>query len=515
MVYESKSGIRYTINDSHLAKGGEGYIHSIIGKPNLVAKILLENKRTETKHRKILTMLANGISDDALNQVAWPTDVLYLSGHFVGYVMPAIRNCEDLNVIYSDKYKSTLSERITIAKNICAAINSVHNANQVCGDLNPKNIVVNPKTGGVYLVDTDSFHITDYKSNNRIYRCEAGLPEYLPREVQEKMSNGNRLDKAPLPTFTKYSDLFALAVHIFALLMNGCHPFAYAKGTYNNIGRLSYGKESVPDPSPQRSICEGFFPFYMKRDGITIPIYAPPFDSLPKNIRELFVRAFIDGHNDKTKRPTAVEWYKALSEMQEKLKTCKTDKSHMYSQHLRKCPWCELQKKMTSSLVAISQPQQRKADVFTNNMSFATSKPSPKPKDNPFKKQGLFWFITLVLSMGIQALVHLLIAPSLVYTIFGGMSRSNAGSWIINIALNFGPWGFLVFALIGQCICNYIINKKTAISGVQGHHYVISIILSVVSSAVWVGLVYLLYAATYVLIVVIILGIIGVLFGGG
>lgn len=514
MIYESKSGIKYTINDSHLAKGGEGYIYSIVGKPNLVAKILLENKRTETKHKKILTMIANGISNDALKQVAWPTDVLYLSGSFVGYVMPAISNSEDLNVIYSDKYKSTLSERITIAKNICAAINSVHNANQVCGDLNPKNIVVNPKTGGVYLVDTDSFHITDYKSNNRIYRCEAGLPEYLPREVQEKMSNGNRLDKAPLPTFTKYSDLFALAVHIFALLMNGCHPFAYAKGTYNNIGRLTYSKESVPDPSPQRSICEGFFPFYMKRDGITIPIYSPPFDSLPKNIRDLFVQAFVDGHNDKTKRPTAVEWYKALSEMQDKLKMCKTNKSHMYAHHLRKCPWCELQKKMTSTLATISQPQQRSVDVFTNN-PFVPSKTYSKPKENPFEKQGLFWFITILLSLGVQALVHLLIAPSLIYTIFGGMSRSNAGSWIINIAISLGPWGFVIFALIGQCIYNYFVYKKTIVSGVKRHHYVISILLSVASSAVWVGLVYLLYAATYVLIVVIILGIIGVIFGGG
>ena len=513
MIYESKSGTRYTINDSYIAKGGEGYIHSIIGKPNLVAKILFENKRTETKHRKILTMLANGISNDALRQVAWPIDVLYSTGHFVGYVMPAISNSEDLNVIYSDKYKSTLSERITIAKNICAAINSVHNANQVCGDLNPKNIVVNPKTGGVYLVDTDSFHITDFKSNNRIYRCEAGLPEYLPKEVQEKMVNGNRLDKAPLPTFTKYSDLFALAVHIFALLMNGCHPFAYAKGSYNNIGRLSYGKESVPDPNPQRSICEGFFPFYMKRDGITIPIYAPPFETLPKRIRELFIQAFVDGHNDKTKRPTAVEWYKALSDMQNELKTCKKDKSHMYAHHLRKCPWCELQNNMISSLATISQPQHSEK-VFTNKNHIAPQNTS-KPKENPFEKHGLFWFVTIILSLGIQALVHLMIAPTLTYTIFGGMSRSNAGSWIINLAISFGAWGFVAFALIGQCICNYLIYKKTIVLGVKGYHYVISVLISIVASALWAGLVYLLYAATYVLIVVIILGIIGVLFGGG
>ena len=512
MIYNSKSGVKYSTSENYLAKGGEGHIFSIVGKPNLVAKILFENKRTETRHRKIQTMLANGISDSALKQVAWPTDILYHSGQFVGYVMPAISNSEDLNVIYSDKYKSTLYERIIIAKNICAAINAVHNANQVCGDLNPKNIVVNPKTLGVYLVDTDSFHITDYKSNNRIYRCEAGLPEYLPREVQEKMMNGNRLDKVTLPTFTKYSDLFALAVHIFALLMNGCHPFAYAKGTYNNIGRLSVGKESVPDPNPQRSICEGFFPFYMKREGITIPMYAPPFDSLPKYIRDLFVRAFVDGHSDKTKRPTTVEWYKALSKMQEELKTCKKDKVHMYSNHLNKCPWCEVQNRMNTSMSALVRP----GDVINNatNSNVHTGKTNAI-KENPFEKHGMFWFLTILISMGVQAAVHLWIAPDLINMIFANVSRDNVGSWAINLATYLGPWGLVIFALIGLCIYNYSVYNKTIVSGVKGYHYLVSIIVSVVSSAVWIGLAFLLYAVTYIVIGIIILAIIGALFGGG
>lgn len=161
-----------------------------------------------------------------MQQITWPTDVVYQNGKFAGYVMPKLSGAKELNVMYSDKYQYTLSEKITIAKNLCAALNSVHEAGQVCGDLNPKNIGVDPNEAKVTLLDTDSYHITD--GNAKVYRCEVGMPEYLACEVQGKIKNGNTLANAQLPTFSKETDLFALAVHIFALLMNGCHPFACA-----------------------------------------------------------------------------------------------------------------------------------------------------------------------------------------------------------------------------------------------------------------------------------------------
>lgn len=248
----------------------------------------------------------------------------------------------DLNVMYSDKYVCALSEKITIGMNLCAAINAVHNAGQVCGDLNPQNIGVDPQSARVTLVDTDSYHITD-KNNSRVYRCEVGLPEYLPREIQEKMKNGQTLSSASLPTFTQATDLFALAVHIFALLMNGCHPFACAINNKTNIGQLSASQPSVVAPQPIDNICNGFFPFYTQKAGITTPKYAPPFNVLPKNIQDLFVRAFVLGHNEPSKRPDSVEWYNALSQYKQNLTQCPKEKSHMYSNHLNKCPWCELE----------------------------------------------------------------------------------------------------------------------------------------------------------------------------
>lgn len=351
MIYTGINGTKYETIEPFIGKGGEGFIYRLRGHYGSVLKVFLDSKRTESRHRKLLTMVNSPISKKALEQITWPTDVVYDSNKkFVGYVMPEIKNNENLNVMYSDKYNCTFSQRITIAKNLCAAINSVHNAGQVCGDLNPMNIGVDPLGAKVTLVDTDSYHITDSK-NNRTYRCEVGMPEYLPPEVQIKMKNGCNLSNAPLPTFTKESDLFALAIHIFALLMNGCHPFACAVD-------LSISRASVVQPQPIENIRNGFFPFYTKRIGINIPKYAPDFSILPKEIQALFIRAFVKGNSDSTQRPDAVEWYNALTVMAKNLNTCKSNESHIYPNHLKKCPWCELDKKMSSISASVMKNNQ-------------------------------------------------------------------------------------------------------------------------------------------------------------
>ena len=260
MVYRGRNGQNYKTIEPALGQGGEGAVYGIEGMPDYVLKVFNSQKRTETRHRKILAMIKTPMPADAMKQVTWPVDVVYDQNQFVGYVMPSVKNCEALNVMYSDKYNLTLAERIGIAKNLCAAINAVHKAGQVCGDLNPNNIKVNPKTAIVTLIDTDSYHITE-PGTSRTFRCEVGLPEYLAKEVQDKMQNGMTLANSPLPTFSKNADLFALAVHIFALLMNGCHPYACAKVSNGavNIGSLSRSQPSVVCPQPIANIQNGFF----------------------------------------------------------------------------------------------------------------------------------------------------------------------------------------------------------------------------------------------------------------
>ncbi len=419
LEYIGTTGKIYKIVEPAVGKGGEGSVYKLVNFPNHVLKIFLDSKRSETRHKKLLAMLATPLSEDAMKQITWPVDVVYENGNFAGYVMPAIKNNEDLNVMYSDKYTCSLSEKITIAKNLCAAINSVHEANQVCGDLNPKNISVDPNCAIVTLVDTDSYHISEADSS-RVYRCEVGLPEYLPREIQEKMKNGQTLATAPLPTFTKQSDLFALAVHIFALLMNGCHPFACAVDNKHNINHLSISQVSVVAPQPIDNICSGFFPFYNTKPGITTPKYAPTFDYLPKNIQDLFIRAFVKGHTDPSQRPDAVEWYNALSTMQKDLKTCQTDSHHMYPSHNTDCPWC----KITSVMNAVNRPSNSNGSVIkqtsiNSNPHYAAHQP-PNYSSSNKKPVSVGKIISIVIGV--------IIAILLLKSCFGGGSGSSSNN---------------------------------------------------------------------------------------
>lgn len=378
--YVGTSSAYYTLIEPALGKGGEGSVYKISEKPNYVVKIYNDKHRTEKRHRKILAMLKISLSSEAMKQITWPVDVVYDNGRFVGYVMPETKNNENLNVMYSDNtYICPLNEKIQIAKNLCAAIDSVHKVGQVCGDLNPNNIKINPKTDLVTLVDTDSFGI-DPKDKDSDYRCEVGMPEYLAKEVHEALHNNKGKDLRTLAKtpFSVETDLFALAVHIFALLMNGSHPFSCAvdNGSYN-IKQLTYTQSSVVCPQPIDNIKNGFFPFYMKKPNITTPKYAPGFDILPQNIQNLFIRAFVDGSNDPSKRPSEEEWYNELSVMQQNLKTCPKDSSHLFPTHNKACPWCEIKNNMLP-VVASKQSSKSTNTRNVNNSSNVVSSSSKK-----------------------------------------------------------------------------------------------------------------------------------------
>lgn len=211
------------------------------------------------------------------------------------------------------------------------------------------NIKASTETGLVSLVDTDSFHIIDRETCS-IYRCEVGSADYLSKEVQEKASNGKRLDTAPLPTFTVSSDLFALAIHIFALLMNGCNPFTATK-----ISDV----ESNVTVKAQENIVKGIFPFNTYNKNFQIPAYALKYETLPDYIRKLFDKTFIDGIEDDdfiwgntniSKRASIEEWIVALQRYSKELKQCTSNANHFYYDKLNYCSWCEMEQRFNSVL---------------------------------------------------------------------------------------------------------------------------------------------------------------------
>ena len=374
MSYKGKSGKQYVLEKNPLAEGGEGKVYTVKDNSNVVAKVYkstLNSDYIDEQERKLIAMVDNPPNKAILNQISWPIDVLYDSkNHFVGVILPKLDIGEELNVAY--EYGSTAkysnmpwTHKIIIARNICIVLDAVHSAGHVVGDFNPRNICVDPNTGRVVFIDTDSYHIND---NGTVYRCKFGMPEYLPVEIQRKMKKDG-LWAAP---FSRESDNFALAIHIFQLLMNGVHPFA-CRILPNEASRLC--------PQPVDNILNGIFPFVNPDLGTTIPMYAPPIDVLPQYIQDLFNRAFGDGHVDPQSRPNAEEWYNALTRLEGEVSICKKHKHHEYHNSQSKCPWCEADKRF---LEGLSGKKNKSTDegMLTVEMGSQTDIPSDPYSEN-------------------------------------------------------------------------------------------------------------------------------------
>ncbi len=427
MILIGKGKIQYNLEASPFAQGGEGQIFNIIGQPDKVAKLYKAGKITADHERKLIKMMMFPPDQDVMNQIAWPLDVLYDNGSFVGFVMKKFKLNEDLNVIYeygsAAKYPNlTWGNKIRIAKNLCVVLNAVHEAGHVCGDFNPKNISVDPNTGHITFVDTDSYHIVD---GNNTYRCNVGMPEYLPAEIQSKMQKG--LANAPLPTFGTYTDNFALAVHIFQLLMNGVHPFACA---------VIPSQASVVFPDMSESIMKGECPFFVNVPGRQIPPYAPPADILPDEIKDLFIKAFVKGHKTPSERPSAETWYYALERLEQNLSKCKNVIAHEYYNGLSACPWCAadnryssavtVAKKMTQTSYTPVTPPGHNSSYTPSSASVSSIKGSNSPsyagannygRTSNYKKGGskggiLKWIIGLGI---VAALFAFVIWPKMIY----------------------------------------------------------------------------------------------------
>lgn len=361
--YRGASGTIYVVDTNPIAKGGEGTIHAVENADDIVAKVYKKEKRTRRRQEKLSLMVQYQLTELQRRQVTWPLDVIYDDSEFAGYIMPRLYSAEDFTMVCSaDISTINLEDRLFIAYNICAAVDTVHSFGQVCGDLNPQNICVNLDAANseaglmVTLVDTDSYHIVN---GRMMYRCEVGQTNYLPPELQNRLYQGESLSTMSLPTYSKETDRFALAVHLFSLFMNGCHPFACAL----DMAAIQDMEESVEIPQPSENIREGFLPFVHKRPGITYPAYAPEFTSLPESFQQLFIRTFVEGHRNPAVRASAREWMQAIMDILQNKSYIKCPEGHIYFIHKMVCPYCEMnkrnqhiQERVTPPVVEESEP---------------------------------------------------------------------------------------------------------------------------------------------------------------
>ena len=109
--------------------------------------------------------------------------------------------------------------------------------------------------------------------------------------------------------------------------------------------------DSVVAPQPIDNIKDGYFPFYEHRPGITHPLYAPSFESLPESLQRLFVQTFVEGYQNPSRRVGTEKWIQTLLELRGSEVQCRTNYRHYYFGNNAKCPLCTIEERMESIIV--------------------------------------------------------------------------------------------------------------------------------------------------------------------
>ena len=369
--YKSYSGKQYILANV-LGSGGEGTVYNVRGDSSIVAKIYKDGKfhsvgDRQTMERKLKTMINMNIPPqvDGILRLAWPLDILYFNGSFVGFIMPAVKaECKIFDVQRADPCGSTPSTgkdkfsmaypnytwkyHVQFAYNLAWVIKYLHNYNVVVGDLNPNNIYADTRTGAIVLIDCDSFDINDPITGEH-FPCVVGLPELLAPELQNvhHLSHG---------TFTKETDNFSLAIHIFRLLMRNADPF----------GGVMTIKRSSSAISANAAIINGECVYVRRVQNKDVPMWSPTLDMLPVNIQELFKNTFeydaLTAPKRVGNRATASEWSDALwnlakAEPNRNLQKCNNNSRHVYPATSTYCPWCRIQQTVQKQTAQVAQQQ--------------------------------------------------------------------------------------------------------------------------------------------------------------
>ena len=337
-----------------LSQGGQGTIHVVLDAPERVLKRFHEAElaRAADLEERLRAMVAHrpaGWRETSGHEMlAWPSDVVLDGDRFVGHVMPRLRLAEvvELHVLANPSDRRhphastpgwvrgfTWRHLVQTGANLALATDVLHRSDYVVGDLNERNILVRSDTR-VTLVDCDSMQVPNPRAGPP-FLCGVGRAEFTAPELLD-------VDIRTTPRRAS-SDLFALAVHIFQLLMEGVHPF---DGVW-----LGEGEK----PRRHQLARHGLFAY---ADG---PLLRPrptamPFDLLPEEIRALFTRAFVLGAADPDVRPTGREWADALGRCAADLQTCPAGARHLHPPHHTTCPWCAQDRREEARRRALDAP---------------------------------------------------------------------------------------------------------------------------------------------------------------
>ena len=510
--------MQYNLGEK-IQDGGEGVVYKVQGYNDLVIKIYCEKDKdgnvvkTPELFKKLQWMVENQPQDLVTRGIlAWPIALYFGTSlnkdfeSFQGFVMPRLDFDVSLENAYAykhptidsrrgyDKYISNRA-RIEIAINLCSVFCEIQQRGFVIGDFNKDNIGVQLKDRKIVIMDCDSFHLVDQLKSDK-FRCNRVMGGYLAPEIiehcdlEKAAGRAHTLDKINLVTFTKESDNFCLAVHIFNLLMNGIHP-------YEGINQGIHG--STNRPLTENNAIKRFA--YVFRGGKEpYAEFCLPRHALPEDIADYFDLAFIVGHKVPSQRPTSEEWYKRLSDYLDRVKNCSENSKHQYYREFKMCPYCiadirHEQKTKDKSIINFPKT------FVTNDSSYSKQIKAIKDTFTDSGSQGSQH--VSIRQRNKVGLLGLFLGPFGVHNFYLGGGRRRAfglielvcsllGAVLGSYALSLGiVWGYLgVLGLLpgyleGICIlagkkCWYGDNNMRYLSGERNNWKIIAIMIHVV-----------------------------------
>lgn len=407
------SGKFYRLTKS-LGRGGEGTVFAT-DDTNVVAKIY--HNPEPVMERKLKCMTRHPLDPYAGSKfllIAWPQDVIYENGKFVGYIMPFIKDVHPIYVLCRNneqhiqdchavfpKYNWTNS--IAVAYNLAIAVRYIHENGYVVGDMNPNNIVIHGN-GSITILDVDSFDVTDPDTGEH-FKCKVGVAEMLPPELQ-----GRNL-KEESARFTKHTDEFSLAIHIFQLLMNNQHPFNMRRDTSvsSKQSTLAEYKRSIAQDKQLDDLVKGNCVFIRDIPGYTRPLGAPSLEMLPAQIQTAFRQTFdytAQNAVSKAKERTSADMWRVLlynfynrsKGTSPDLVPCAANPEHYYLKGHNGCAFCKAEqekKKFMDDYKSRHSATQSSGQTPPKPVTPPPAPPTPpNPSPKPAKKGFFSWLFS-------------------------------------------------------------------------------------------------------------------------
>ena len=135
--------------------------------------------------------------------------------------------------VYCEQNRLSTRERVRLFRQICAAVNYLHQNLVVHSDLKPGNVLVT-SDGTVKLLD---FGIAKWLSSSQITLADTSAPLMTPGYASPEQVRG-------LPTST-LTDVYGLGVLLYEIL-TGVRPFAAARGELHEVLRRICEEEPRP-----------------------------------------------------------------------------------------------------------------------------------------------------------------------------------------------------------------------------------------------------------------------------